>query len=328
MATRRMFTDEQRAFLAERYPDMTNRELCAEFARQFGEPIDGRCLCRFAKARGLRKTAETMRRTRDAVAESNRVYTDEQLDWLRGFIPGHSQGEIAAAFADRYGLALTMPTVKNLKTKLGVPSGTVGGRFQKGNLPPNKGKTWDECFDKETQERLRANCFKKGNVPHNACHRILDTKLDGNGNTLIYVKPRDAAYSQSMWISYARFVWMQHNGREFPEDHRCVHADRNPANYDPANLVAVPNDIYGIITGANGGIDYWDVPSLEVAIAQARLIRTRARIENARPRRCTACGEVFRPTERQLGYGSNVRRCPACRKANRCAPRKRKEVGS
>lgn len=285
----RIYTDEQHAWIRDNYPGMTNRELADAFNERFG--TDGatpRKMTSYARNHGLRKTEETFRRR-------NRRYTDEQREWLRGFIPGHSWREISEAYEERFGRRLTKGTIANLKTTLRVRSGTVGGRFNKGRVPSNKGKRWDEFMSPEGQERCRSSQFRRGNVPHNAFHRLLDEKVDGYGSW-VYVRPRNRRYPADDWIGEQRFVWMQANGRDWPDGCMAVFADHDRTNMDPDNIVPVPRDLYGIVTtGAHGrALPYHDRESLEVAVTHARVMRERTRLE-MRPRRCGVCGREFEP---------------------------------
>ena len=70
-------------------------------------------------------------------------YTDEMNSFLREFIPGHSEREIAKAFKERFGIELTRSQVKTLKTRLGVKSVTVGGRFERGHVRANNVRSWE-----------------------------------------------------------------------------------------------------------------------------------------------------------------------------------------
>jgi len=148
---------------------------------------------------------------------------------------------------------------------------------------------------------------------------------DKDGSWWIYVKPRNAKYSAQFWISYGRFVWMQHHGREFPENCRCVHCNHDKDDFSPDNLMAVPNDVYGIVTSGTGGaLEYWDRDSLRRATIHAKLMMEIRDKENRRKRRCTVCGRVFAPLERQATYAYRVQICGDCLSKGLRPKRKRK----
>ena len=273
---RRVYTEEQREWLLENYPEMTNSELADAFNERFGESTTRESMKSYGSNHHLRKTP-------DALGRTFRKYTDEQLDWIRSYVPGHTEPEIADAFQREFGISLTRPMVRGLKTNLGVKSGTHGGRFEKGQKSRNKGLKWDDYLSKEAQERSRRTTFKKGNVPHNAFHRLLDEKTDKFG-TWVYVRPRDRKFPANDWISKQRFVWMQHNGRDWPDGCKAVFADHDSTNMDPENIVPVPNDIYMIVVGGAHGraMPYHDRETLDLAILHARLMRKRRSMEDMR----------------------------------------------
>ena len=303
------YTDEQRAFIRENYADMTNAELAEAYNDRFGEGSIGQNSLRvFASHEGLRKSKE-------AFSRRSRKYTDEQLEWLREFIPGHSWDEISSSFEETFGKSLGKAAIKNLKVRLRVNSGTKGG-FRIGHVPHNKGKTWDELgYSEETKRKMLATTFKEGEVSGAAkeCVReLLDTR-EYDGYIQIKVSPRDRRDSKDDWISYAKFVWMQRNGRDWPEGHRPVFIDRDNRNFDPDNIAPVPEDAYMIVATGSGGIEWHDRETLETAIIHARLVRKRFELERTAPRRCVKCGRVFVPEDSLTHCGQWVKRCPDCR---------------
>jgi hypothetical protein len=319
MATR--YTPEQHAWLAKHYAEMPNKKLAELFNERFGAEATQATMHAYGSNHRLRKAPGVCR-------SALRVYTDEQLDFLRGYIPGHTELEIADAFAERFGVMLTDAKIGNLKARLGVRSGTVGGRFEKGSEPYNKGKKWAEFMSLEGQERARRTTFQKGSIPHNAHYRLLDEKVDKFG-TWVYVRPRNRRYTADDWVSKQRYVWMQANGRDWPEGHRAVFADHDSTNLDPGNIVPVSADLYVIVTGGAHGhaLPYYDRESLELAVTHARVMRKRADLAAMAPRVCGVCGRTFVPDgSRTRNENSRIRTCPECLAAGRRAGGKHKRV--
>lgn len=61
------------------------------------------------------------------------------------------------------------------------------GKWNKGVAPWNKGKTWDEMFDNETQERLRKHLreiSRKGTAGKGCAHPRPVIQMDDDGNRL------------------------------------------------------------------------------------------------------------------------------------------------
>lgn len=234
-------------------------------------------------------------------------YTPEENDFLREAIPGRSWREVSDAFASRFGLPLTKVQVQNRKAALGVRSGTVGGRFEAGHVPANKGRPWSEWMPYDSQGRCRETCFREGELNGTAARRVrglLSVREGKDGYLQIKVMPRDAANTTGYWMSLARFEWMAANGRDWPDGHRCLFADRDNRNLSPDNLVPVPRELYPLVQGRHG-LPYHDRETLEVAIAHARVVHARARLET-RPRECGCCGATFTPEQ------PRQRRCRPC----------------
>lgn len=270
MASRAGWSAVEEARLSELYPRHRTSEVAAMLAAEGFPARSEKAVASRAKVLGLRK---------DPSLESFahlRAFTNEENEWLRGFIPGHTEAEIVDAFEARFRRRLTVPQVANRKTALGVRSGTTGYRFKKGNVP------W--CKGRRFPGKVSSTSFAKGHVPHNA-HHLLDTRVDPDGYTYIKVDPRDARHPMAYWIPYAKFVWMQANGREWPEGCNCVFADRDRTNFDPGNIVPVPREIYPLVVGAvRGGLPWCDRESLEVAVTAARVTRKRYELEKGRKR--------------------------------------------
>lgn len=285
------WTEAEDEWLRELYPLLPNAEL-ERLKAEDGWPRDERAIYRRARKLGLRKDP-----SRGYVKKDRKptIWTPERDEWFRAFVPGHSESEISAEHERLWGFPLTKGQIANSKTRLGVRSGTHGGRFEKGCVPANKGKTWAEFGTPEGHARSRATTFARGHVPANA-GELLDERLVEGGKGpqwQVKVDCRDAKSPMGYWIPRARLNWERANGRPWPEGHRAVHADRDPLNDAPENVVPVPNDLYPMVTGAvRGQLEWHDRETLEVAILSARVTKARndrlreARIAAGRPWKC------------------------------------------
>lgn len=271
------WTDEQNAFLAETYPTWQTRDICAEIEHRFGVGRTDHAVRRQADKLGLKK-AEGYDRF-----QHMRRYTQEEDDWLREFVPGHSQREVMAAFEDRFGRKMSRCQLRGRCNYLGIRHGVNKTLWKKGQPTWNKGMTWDEMgLTEEQQERIRAKGFKPGSVPVTT-GKLLDEHIDKGGYAHVKVDPRNAKCSRDYWIPKAQYVWMQHNGRDFPDGHHCMFADHDITNFDPDNLVAVPNELVPILNGAVlNQMEYYDRDSMEVAITSAKLSKMLNRLTRKR----------------------------------------------
>ena len=293
-------TPEQNAWLEGRYPDASTStdDLCAEFEAIFGAPISRQHLVEWASRRKVGRAP-------------GGFWTEEMHRFMREYIPGHTESEIVAAFEERFGIELTRGQVKNEKGRLGVRSGTFGGRFEPGHVPANKGRPIEEWMPSEaSRAACAAGRFKKGGMPRNAeLTPIGSERVDRQGYTWVKVAERPrlkeggCGRTNDNWRPKHLIAWEAANGRPVPPSTMIVFADGDKGNFDPGNLVAVPRALWAVISRCR--IPFADRETLEAAMDVARA-KSAIQAARKRPRRCASCGEVFAPR-----YGRQ-RRCDAC----------------
>lgn len=286
-------TPEEAAWLAERYPSTPNAELLEAFRAEFGWAPSAASLASWAHDRGIAKDTGAVRWREHP----------EYDEFLGAAIPGRSEREIAAAFEAEFGIRLTRSRVRNAKARLGVRSGTAGGRFEKGHAPANKGRTWDEMgIPEESRERMRATQFKRGGLPWTTLP-VGAERVTKDGYIEVHVAQRRRERANDQWVLKHRLVWEEANGRRLRPGEVVLFADGDKSNLDPENLVAVTQaeniGLYRI------GRPYADRETLMGALEIVRLNAAISRAE-MRPRRCSACGEEFRPRFKRQ------RRCDRC----------------
>ena len=204
-------------------------------------------------------------------------WTEEYDAFLRDFVPGHSQAEITRALEELFGIVLTKSQISNRKRKLGVYSGTVGGRFRKGVPAKNKGVKWDVWMPAESQERCRATQFKKGNLPWNANKlKVGDTRWTVDGYIQVKVKEGHQEIPNENYRFAHHLVYEAHHG-PIPEGCNVVFADGNRENLDPDNLVAVPRTVWSKVKQMN----YRDRETLLVCVGIAKLRSKAYRLERS-----------------------------------------------
>ena len=285
MATAPDWTEDEDEWLREWYPLYGNAELAA-FKAQDGWPRDEQSLARRARLLGIRKDpSRGYRKPQPAT-----VWTPEALAWAREFVPGHSWREISAEHERVFGTPLTRSMVSNAKRRAGVRSGTTGGRFEKGSVPANKGRTWDEMgISDESRERIRATQFRKGQLPHNT-RPLLDVRLASSKGDMfrqweIHVGLGRRERANDQWIPLAQFNWMQANGRDWPDGCRALHIDRDPLNDDADNIEPIPTELWPMVCGAvPGQLPWHDRETLRAAVAYARITLRRLELERERRR--------------------------------------------
>ena len=163
-------------------------------------------------------------------------WNKEHFQFLREFVPGHSEKEIQKALEDKFGIKTSIGNIGNLKNMAGVKSGTIGGQFQKGQVSWNKGKKWSEFMSEEGRKNSLKTCFKKGNVPSN--HKPIGyERVDIEG--YVYVKVQDLHQNRNFRQKHY-LVWEQHYG-PVPKGYQLRFLDGNRQNCDISNLALVSN---------------------------------------------------------------------------------------
>ena len=282
------WTADEEAWLAEVYPRHHNAEIARMHAERFPDrPRSDKAIGSRAKLLGLRKPEGFVR-------NPPRVWTPEVDEWFREFVPGHTEREISAECERVFGFPLREGQIGNHKTALGVKSGTHGGRFAKGQEPPNKGRPWSEWMSAEGAEASCRTQFRKGELNGIAAERdrgLLGVRI-ADGYRQIRVDPRGQRHTMDRWIPLAHYNWMQANGRDWPDGCKAIHIDRDPTNDDAGNIEPVPADLWPLVIGAvPGQLEWHDRETLRTAILYARVTRARtdaarrARIAAGRPRK-------------------------------------------
>ncbi|MBI4621065.1 MAG: HNH endonuclease [Desulfobacterales bacterium] len=157
----------------------------------------------------------------------NKIYTSEQLRYLRRYYPKNSQRELTELFNQRF---IEDKTENQIKSCLGNHKITSGrtGCFEKGNIPWNTG-----IKGLTTANRTS---FKKGNVPQNR-KPLWSERISKDGYIEMKVPERNP-YTGSPTCYKLKHVWIweQEHG-PVPEGYVVAFMDSNNRNFDPENLI-------------------------------------------------------------------------------------------
>ena len=150
----------------------------------------------------------------------------DMVAYMMEIIPGHEEGEIRAMFLAKFGIVLTKMQIKNFKINYHISSGTHGGRFQKGQIPHNKGKK----MSPEVYEKSKRTMFHKGHTPVN--HRPVGSeRINVDGYTEIKVA------EPSKWKLKQRVVYEEYYGIKLSNNDAIIFLDGNKQNFRIGNLV-------------------------------------------------------------------------------------------
>lgn len=173
------------------------------------------------------------------------IFTADQVAWLHENA-SLSRTDAEPAFRAAFpGSAITAAQIiswrKNHKVKTGR-----SGRFEKGQVPPNKGR---KGYSPPGSEK---GWFRKGNIPHTARgagHESIDSK-DGYVWMIVdETNPHTGAATRR--VMKHRWLWEKANG-PVPLGHRLKCLDGDKLNTDPSNWEAIPSAMAPRLNGRFG----------------------------------------------------------------------------
>ena len=151
-------------------------------------------------------------------------WTDEEKEYLKEITPGRHYKEILELMNERFDRPFRMEQIKGAIARYKLHTGFTG-RFEKGNIPFNKGKK-GEC-----PKGCEKTWFKKGQTPIN--HKPVGSeRIDRDGYILIKVA------EPSVWKLKHRVIWEKANG-PIPKNYTVIFLDGDKSNTDINNLALV-----------------------------------------------------------------------------------------
>lgn len=190
-------------------------------------------------------------------------YSEEEHEFLREFIPGHTYKEIVAAYNSKFTEPITVSRVKCYMSNHRITSGLTG-RFKKGNVPANKGT------HPPTVGRMGETQFKKGHLPHNTkpigYERI---SKDGYVEVKIAMRRSDVGGHNNFKGKHI-LMWEKHNG-PVPEGYIVTFKDGNKLNTDINNLALLSRAEHLELTRSKLRYDSKEFTETGIAIVKAKI---------------------------------------------------------
>lgn len=154
----------------------------------------------------------------------SKKFPKEVSDFIEANVKGIGEAKLAEITSKEFGRKFTAEEIGTFKKNHKLSSG-LSGKFQKGHVPPNKGKKGI------INPGCKVGWFKAGNVPHNAVPIGAETvTTDG----YLRVKVGNPNY----WVFSHQLVWMSHNG-DIPNGYIVTFLDGDKRNLDIANLALI-----------------------------------------------------------------------------------------
>lgn len=158
-------------------------------------------------------------------------WTDEEKEFIRGYVFSHTWKETAEEFNQRFECDLSVDAVKAAGDRYGIRSGRTG-RFSKGHVPVNKGRK----MSPDVYKKCATTMFKKGRPPIN--HKPVGTVSVRNnykrGQKYVYEKVAEP----NVWRMKHILEWERHNG-PVPKGNNIIFADGDTLNTDINNLIMI-----------------------------------------------------------------------------------------
>lgn len=180
-------------------------------------------------------------------------------DYIYANYKGTTPTEMTKQLNEKFGTNYTPGRIKFYYGNHKLNSG-IDGRFQKGNIPFNKGKKGLSKGGVETQ-------FKKGDIPANT-KPVGYERIDLDGYTI--VKVEDKGPGRHKWRPKHHLLWEEHNGPR-PAGHKIFFLDQNKQNITLDNLILISDRAAAIVNKYKLLQNDPDLNKIAIQIAELKL---------------------------------------------------------
>jgi hypothetical protein len=186
-------------------------------------------------------------------------WSDEEYAYLAEIVVGRSRREIHALVVERFDIELTIEQVNAAISRRKLNTGLTG-RFEKGQVPPNKGRRgW--CPPGCEKGWFHKGDFSPNRVP------LGTERISEDG--YVEVKYRDG-FGVRNWRAKHLLLWERENG-SVPRGYAIAFLNTDRTDIRIENLICVSRGDLAVMNHA--GIKAHDADTMRAAIATARLIR-------------------------------------------------------
>lgn len=155
------------------------------------------------------------------------IYTEEHKQFLEEMYKNYDANKLTNMFNKKFNLKKTKIAISASLKRYGFKTDRTG-QYIKGDIPLNKGKTWDEYMPKKSQKKARKTTFKKGSIPANL-KTVGSERLGKDEYILIKIEEK------GKWVHKHRHIYEQHHGPIKP-NHIIIFLDQDKYNFDINNL--------------------------------------------------------------------------------------------
>lgn len=221
------YTEKHLDFLRIGYRSMKVSDLAEAFSSHFGiQKTEGEI-----KAALQNHKIRCGRAHKDRLVNRLRLFTPEQVEFLRTYYKGRSVAELTDVFNGRFGAGMTRMQIRTAVKNRGFTSGRTGW-FPAGNVPWNQGTRGMGL----TGANKRS--FKKGSVPANR-KPVGSERIDTDGYIYIKVEEPDpyTGFPTRYKLKHVH-VWEQENG-PVPDGMCLMFKNGIQLDCEPENLALV-----------------------------------------------------------------------------------------
>lgn len=172
----------------------------------------------------------------------SKLLTEEQHQFLLNNYIGIGNKELTEKINNHFNSNFKVQQIKGYKSNHHLNSGLTG-RFEKGQISWNKGKTWNDFMSEQGKINSSRTCFKKGNTPKNSdpvgTEKWKSSHKNRDDEGFLYVKVQDKK-GRFNWKQKHRIIWEENYG-PIPKGYKVIFKDGDRHNFELDNLAIVSN---------------------------------------------------------------------------------------
>lgn len=261
----RRYPQEIRDFIAENYVGITTAELVERVNAAFGSS------CTIGQIKSYKANHRLRSGVKPGARESyySKVFPKDVCEFIYANYAGVGYAQMASMLNERFGRAYIVSQIKNFYGNHHLKAG-LSGRFQKGNLPFNKGRKGYHAPGCEK------GWFKKGHMPQTHLPVGKETlRTDG----YIWVKVSEP----NKWRQKHVLIWEAAHGKR-PAGHKIIFLDGDRGNLALENLQAVTSAEHAVMNHLRYRSESPDITRTGILMAKISIARRAAKTRKGAPK--------------------------------------------
>lgn len=225
---KKLYTDEMKEYLAEIVPGRRMNEVAKLMNKKFGTDFTESQMRNLKSRLRLKNGLPT-----NSKGLQKKMTTKEQDEFIRENYKGLYNKDLTDLVNEQFGTKFTVEQIKAYKARNKLNSG-VGGHFEKGHEPFNKGLKQEDYMSPEAIKKSKTTRFQKGERPPN-WEPIGYERITRDG--YIEVKVRDGHKQRNFELKH-RYLWEKEHGK-VPKGYVLLFKNGDPLDVRLDNLMLV-----------------------------------------------------------------------------------------